>query len=157
MAAADQDGDVVDVYLQARRNRAAALFFRRLLRSLGGEPRKIVTEKLRSYPVAHREVIPESVHVTDRFANNRAEHSHEATGVRDTRSINSDHEDKLRDPLSALDSATEIADMDLPGWRLHSLKRKDKGRHAISVSRNWRMAFKFENGDAYVVDYEDYH
>jgi proteic killer suppression protein len=37
------------------------------------------------------------------------------------------------------------------------LKGKDKGRHAIWVSDNWRMTFEFENGDAYVVDYEDYH
>ena len=79
------------------------------------------------------------------------------SGGSDTRGINSDHEDKLRDQLAALDSATDIADMDLPGWRLHPLKGKDKGRHAIWVSGNWRMTFEFENGDAYVVDYEDYH
>ena len=53
------------------------------LRSAGGEPRKIVTDKLRSYPVAHREVMPEVIHVTDRYANNRAEQSHEATRVRE--------------------------------------------------------------------------
>jgi putative transposase len=82
--AVDQDGDVVDVYLQAKRDGAAARrFFKRLLRSSGGEPRKIVTDKLRSYPVAHRDVIPESTHVTDQYANNRAEQSHEATRVRE--------------------------------------------------------------------------
>ena len=82
--AVDQDGEVVDVFLQARRDGAAAKrFFRRLLRNHGGEPRKIVTDKLRSYPVAHREVMPESIHVTDRYANNRAEQSHEATRVRE--------------------------------------------------------------------------
>ena len=80
----DQDGEVVDVYLQAKRDGAAAKrFFRRLPRSHGGEPRKIVTDKLRSYPVAQREVIPEVIHVTDRYANNRAEQSHEATRVRE--------------------------------------------------------------------------
>lgn len=63
----------------------------------------------------------------------------------------------MRDQLAAFDSAKEIADMDLTGWRLHPLKGTDKGRHAISVSGNWRMTFEFENGDAYVVDYEDYH
>ena len=58
--AVDQDGEVVDVYLQARRDGAAAKrFFKRLLRSYDGEPRKIVTDKLRSYGVARREVIPE--------------------------------------------------------------------------------------------------
>ena len=82
--AVDQDGEVVDVYLQAKRDGAAAKrFLRRLPRSHGGEPRKIVTDKLRSYPVAQREVIPEVIHVTDRYANNRAEQSHEATRVRE--------------------------------------------------------------------------
>lgn len=80
----DQDGEVVDVYLQARRDGAAAKrFFKRLLRSSGGEPRKIVADKLRSYPFAHREVMPETIHVTYRYANNRAEQSHEATRVRE--------------------------------------------------------------------------
>ena len=82
--AVDQDGEVVDVYLQAKRNGAAAKrFFRRLLRSHGGEPRMIVTDKLRSYGVAHRELIPEAIHVTERYANNRAEQSHEPTRVRE--------------------------------------------------------------------------
>ena len=82
--AVDQDGEVVDVYLQAKRDGdTAKRFFRRLLRSCQGEPRKIVTDKLRSYGVAHREVIPESIHVTDQYANNRAEQSHETTSVRE--------------------------------------------------------------------------
>ena len=69
--AVDQDGEVVDVFLQARRDGAAAnRFFWRLLRNHGGEPRKIVTDKLRSYGVAHRELIPETIHVTERYANN---------------------------------------------------------------------------------------
>jgi len=82
--AVDQDEDVVDVYLQARRDGAAAKrFFRRLLRSHGSEPRKIVTDKLRSYGVAHRELIPEAIHSTQQYENNRAEQSHEATRVRE--------------------------------------------------------------------------
>ena len=80
----DQDGKVVDVYLQAKRDSAAAnRFFRRLLRSHGCEPRKIVTDKLRSYGVAHRELIPETIHSTKQYENNRAEQSHEATRVRE--------------------------------------------------------------------------
>ena len=59
----DQDGEVVDVYFQRKRDGAAAKrFFRRLLRSHGEEPRKIVTDKLRSYGVAHRELIPGVIH-----------------------------------------------------------------------------------------------
>ncbi len=82
--AVDQDGEVVDVYLQAKRDGATAQrFFKRLLRRHGGEPRKIVTDKLRSYGVAHRNLIPEAIHVTDQYANNRAEQSHESTRVRE--------------------------------------------------------------------------
>ena len=82
--AVDQDGEVVDVFLQARRDGAAAKrFFRRLLRSHGGEPRKIVTDKLRSYGVAHRELIPDAIHDNSQYANNRAEQSHEPTRVRE--------------------------------------------------------------------------
>jgi putative transposase len=82
--AVDQDGEVVDVYLQAKRDGAVAKrFFKRLLRSHGGEPRKIVTDKLRSYGVAHRELIPETIHSTRQYENNRAEQSHEPTRVRE--------------------------------------------------------------------------
>jgi len=82
--AVDQDGEVVDVFLQARRDGAAAKrFFKRLLKNHDGEPRKIVTDKLRSYGVAHRELIPESIHDTSQYANNRAELSHQPTRARE--------------------------------------------------------------------------
>jgi len=82
--AVDQDGEVVDVYLQGKRDGAAAKrFFKRLLRNHKGEPRKIVTDKLRSYGVAHRELIPDTIHSTKQYENNRAERSHESTRVRE--------------------------------------------------------------------------
>jgi putative transposase len=82
--AVDHDGEVVDVYLQAKRDGAAAKrFFKRLLRSYGGEPRKIVTDKLRSYGVAHRELMQDVIHSTKQYENNRAAQSHEATRVRE--------------------------------------------------------------------------
>jgi putative transposase len=82
--AVDQDGDVVDVYLQAKSDGAAAKrFFRRPLRSHGSAPREIVTDKLRSYGVAHRELIPYTTHSTEQYENNRAEQSHEASRVRE--------------------------------------------------------------------------
>ena len=82
--AVDQDGEVVDVFLQKRRNaKAAKRFFMRLLRKHKGEPRKIVTDKLRSYDVAHRDLIPESIHDNDQYANNRVELSHQSTRVRE--------------------------------------------------------------------------
>jgi putative transposase len=82
--AVDQDGEVVDVFLQARRDGSAAKrFFKRLLRSHGSEPRNIVTDKLRSYPVACRELMPDTIHCTKQYENNRAEQSHEATRMRE--------------------------------------------------------------------------
>jgi putative transposase len=82
--AVDQDGEVVDVYLQKRRDGAAAKrFFKRLLKVHRDEPRKIVTDKLRSYGVAHRELIPDTIHDTSQYANNRAELSHQPTRVRE--------------------------------------------------------------------------
>ena len=82
--AVDQDGDVVDVYLQERRDsKAAKRFFKRLIISNQGNPRKIVTDKLGSYRVAHRELIPDTIHDTSQYANNRAELSHQPTRVRE--------------------------------------------------------------------------
>ncbi len=82
--AVDQDGEVVDVFLQSRRDGAVAKrFFKRLIKKHGSEPGKIVTDKLRSYAVAHRELIPESIHDTTQDANNRAEVSHQPTRVRE--------------------------------------------------------------------------
>ena len=82
--AVDQDGEVVDVFLQSKRDGLAAKrFFKRFLKSHKGEPRKIVTDKLRSYGVAHRELIPSSIHDTSQYANNRSELSHQPTRVRE--------------------------------------------------------------------------
>jgi putative transposase len=82
--AVDQDGEVVEVLLQARRDgNAAKRFFDRLLSVNGGEPRKIVTDKLGSYWVAHRELIPDAIHDTSRYSNNRAEVSHQSMRVRE--------------------------------------------------------------------------
>ncbi len=82
--AVDQDGEIVDVFLQRRRNgKAAKHFFKRLLKVHRMEPRKIVTDNLRSYGVAHRELIPDTIHDTSQYANNRAELSHQPTRVRE--------------------------------------------------------------------------
>ena len=82
--AVDQDGDVIDVFLQSLRDGAAAKrFFKRFLRGHGEEPRQIVTDKLRSYGVAQRTLIPDTIHNTAQYANNRAELSHQPTRVRE--------------------------------------------------------------------------
>ena len=78
--AVDQDGDVMDILVQPRRNqRAAERFFRCLLKGQGGEPRWLVTDKLRSYDAAHRTIMPSVYHLNHAYANNHAEVSHEPT------------------------------------------------------------------------------
>jgi toxin HigB-1 len=67
------------------------------------------------------------------------------------------HAKRLRMQLAALHTAQTIDDTDLPGYRLHSLKGRVKGRWSITVNGNWRVTFEFRDGDAYVLDYEDYH
>ena len=59
--------------------------------------------------------------------------------------------------LAALDTATSVDDMDIPGFRLHPLKGKGRSRCSIWVNGNWRVTFEFRDGNAYVLDYEDYH
>ena len=82
--AVDQDGDVIDILVQARRDRRAAeRFLRKLVRGQRSEPRRLVTDKLGSYRVAHRVVMPSVVHETGRYANNRAEVSHQPTRQRE--------------------------------------------------------------------------
>jgi len=67
------------------------------------------------------------------------------------------HAKRLRMQLAALHTAHTIDDMDVPGYRLHPLKGREKGRWSITVDGNWRVTFEFRDGDAYVLDYEDYH
>ena len=78
--AVDQDGDVIDILVQPHRDRRAAeRFFRRLLRGQGKEPFRIITDQLRSYSAAMRTILCEVAHNTERYANNRAEASHQPT------------------------------------------------------------------------------
>ena len=82
--AVDQDGNVVDVLVQSRRNAVAAKkFFRRLLKGLHYVPRVLVTDKLGSYQVAHRELLCSAEHRRSRYLNNRAENSHQPTRQRE--------------------------------------------------------------------------
>jgi toxin HigB-1 len=59
--------------------------------------------------------------------------------------------------LAALDTSQTIEDMNVPGFRLHPLKGSDKGRLSAWINGNWRLTFEFQDGDAYVLGYEDYH
>lgn len=71
--------------------------------------------------------------------------------------IQAKHEKRLRMQLAALDTSKDINDLDIPGYKLHSLKGDRKGIWAITVNGNWRLTFEFYDGNAYVLDYEDYH
>lgn len=130
--AVDQDGDIVDVYLQSKRDATTAKrFFKRLIKSKKGEPRKIVTDKLRSYNVAHRELIPEAIHINDQYANNRSEQSHEATRVRE----------RVMRKFKSIGQAQRFLDVHSSVYNLFNL-----GRHLIRANhyRNLRED-AFEN------------
>jgi len=71
--------------------------------------------------------------------------------------IQAAHSDKLRIILGVLDAATRIEDMNLPAFRLHSLSGRRSDIHSVWVNGNWRVTFRFVNGDAEIVNYEDYH
>lgn len=74
-----------------------------------------------------------------------------------TTGVQASHAKRLRMQLAALDTAHTIADMDIPGFRLHMLKGEMHGRWSITVNGNWRVTFEFVDENAYVLDYEDYH
>lgn len=78
-----------------------------------------------------------------------------ATGS--TKGIQAKHSDKLRMQLVALDTAFEIDDLDISGYKLHPLKGDRKGVWAISVRGNWRLTFEFIDDNVYILNYEDYH
>jgi len=75
----------------------------------------------------------------------------------DPRGVIGQHVEKLRDILARLDATGAVADMDLPGFRLHPLKGELKGFWAVTVRANWRVIFRLVEGDALDVDYVDYH
>ena len=74
-----------------------------------------------------------------------------------TRGIQAAHAKKLRMQLAALNTATVLEDMNIPGYWLHQLKGDRKGIWSVSVNGNWRVTFEFNNGVADIVNYEDYH
>jgi len=71
--------------------------------------------------------------------------------------IKPEHSKKLGKILDRLNASVEVRDMNYPGSGLHLLKGKYRGKYSVSVSGNWRIVFEFIKGDAYLVDYCDYH
>ncbi len=122
--AVDQDGDVIDVYLQKRRDsKTAKRFFKRLLKSNKGKPWKIFTDKMRSYPVAHKELMPDVIHDTSQYANNKAELSHQPTRVRE----------RVMRKFKSMQQAQRFLSAHSEVYNLFNL-----GRHCISAE-NYRM------------------
>lgn len=71
--------------------------------------------------------------------------------------IQANHERRLRMQLAAIDTASVVEDIDLPGFKLHQLKGNRDGVWSITVNGNWRVTFEFKDGNAYILNYEDYH
>ena len=76
---------------------------------------------------------------------------------RTARQVAPTHVQKLRDILAVLDRSRRPQDVNIPGFRLHPLKGELRGHYAVTVSGNWRVTFRFEEGDVVDVDYLDYH
>ena len=74
-----------------------------------------------------------------------------------TKGIQATHSKKLSILLAALNTADIIEDMDVPSYRLHELSGQRKETWSVSVNSHWRITFEFEDGDAHIVNYEDYH
>ncbi len=75
----------------------------------------------------------------------------------DVSKLRPEHVDRIADILTQLDASKEVEDMNFPGSKFHQLKGKRKGEYSVWVNGNWRITFGFKNGDAYYVNYEDYH
>ena len=73
------------------------------------------------------------------------------------RKIQAKHAGKLRLQLAALDTAQSIEDCNLPGYNLHQLKGNRQTIWSVTVNGNWRLTFEFNNGNIYILNYEDYH
>ena len=122
--AVDQDGDVIDVYLQKRRDsKTAKRFFKRLLKANERQPWKIVTDKMASYPVAHKELMPDVIHDTSQYANNKAELSHQPTRVRE----------KVMRKFKSIEQGQRFLSTHAEVYNLFNL-----GRHCISA-KNYKM------------------
>jgi len=75
----------------------------------------------------------------------------------DRKGLNPDYVVRLEDTLARLDASPTIEGMNVPSYRLHRLKGDLNGHWAVTVRANWRLTFRFENGDAFDVDLVDYH
>ena len=122
--AVDQDGDVIDVFLQKRRDsKTAKRFFKRLLKANQGAPWKIVTDKMGSYPIAHKELMPDVIHDRSQYANNKAELSHQPTRIRE----------RVMRKFKSIEQGQRVLSAHAEVYNLFNL-----GRHSISA-KNYKM------------------
>ena len=75
----------------------------------------------------------------------------------DASGVQADYAPRIILMLDAIDAAEKVKELDLPGFQLHRLKGDKRNLWSLKVSANWRITFEFENGDAYILDLEDYH
>jgi toxin HigB-1 len=75
----------------------------------------------------------------------------------ETAAINAKYHKRLRLQLDTIHAATDLSQIDMPGWALHPLRGRMAGRHSITVGGPWRLTFEFREGDAYRLDFEQYH
>ncbi len=133
--AVDQDGVVLDFLVQPRRDaKAAKRFLRRLLKGLQYVPRVIVTDKLRSYGVAQRKLLPKAEHRQSKYLNNRAENSHRPTRRRERQMQRFKSPDQVNDFSPRMHSSTVISIYDDTYWRPRHIARSGP-RHSVSGSR----------------------
>ena len=132
--AVDQDGHVLDILVQSRRNtKAAERFFRKLLKGLQYAPRVIVTDKLKSYAAAKRKVLPHTEHRQSRYLNNRAEVSHQPTRRRERqmqRFKSARHAQRFLSTHSRIHNHFQL--------RRHRLTATDYRSARTAVFRTWR-------------------
>jgi proteic killer suppression protein len=75
----------------------------------------------------------------------------------ETAAINAKYNRRLRLQLDTIDAATDLSQIAMPGWAFHTLRGRMAGRYAVTVSGPWRLTFEFHEGDAYRLDFEQYH
>jgi putative transposase len=116
--AVDQDGDILDIMVQSRRDKKAAKkFFRKLLKGLRYVPRVIITDKLKSYSAAKAEVLPSVEHCQQKYQNNRAENSHQSTRLRERvlrRFKSAGQRSAFSRPSASLTPTSEWGDISVP-------------------------------------------
>jgi proteic killer suppression protein len=71
--------------------------------------------------------------------------------------IQPSHARRLAQQLKRLDTCCDVAEMNVPGWNMHFLSGRLARHCAVTVGGNWRLTFRFEDGNAFIVDYQDYH